>query len=176
MFLQRHSIIGFRTIKTVIAVIVSSLFMKYVMRQNPFFACIGAVVAMEKTLSLSVRAAVIRNIGTITGGLIGIAISSFTENIFLMALGLIPFIWLNNTIGKKESIVPGAIVYFAVFYLNSMETAWKYGITRIIGTLIGTLIGIAVNALIFPPIPRDIVSEEEQRSNSIVIQDKKKDS
>lgn len=127
--------------------------MQYVLRQNPFFACIGAVVAIEKTMSKSVKVAIIRNVGTITGGLLGIAICTFTENIFLMALGLIPFIWINNTIGKKESIVPGAIVYFAVFFLNSKDSAWIYGLTRIMGTLIGTLIALAVNVLIFPPEP-----------------------
>lgn len=148
---QKFPNVGLRTIKTIIAVLISSVLMKYILNQNPFFACIGAVVAMEKTIVMSVKAAVIRNVGTITGGVLGIIIGSLTENIFLMALGLIPFIMLNNIIGKKESIVPGAIVYFAVFYLNSMDEAWIYGLTRILGTLIGTLVALAVNALIFPP-------------------------
>ena len=149
-FFSKYPPLGLRTLKTVIAVVLSSLFMKYVLGQNPFFACIGAVVAMEKTLALSIRAAITRNIGTIVGGLIGIAIGSFTENVFLMALGLIPFIWISNIIGRRESIVPGAIVYFAVFYLNSMDQAWSYGLTRIAGTLVGSMISIAVNLLIFP--------------------------
>ena len=129
----------------------SALFMKYVLRQSPFFACIGAVVAVERTLSGSFRAAVIRNIGTLTGGVVGIAISSFTESTLLISLGLIPMIYVDNLLGKKESIVPGAIVYFAVAYLNTMSEAWIYGVKRIIGTFIGTLIGLAVNALFFPP-------------------------
>lgn len=149
-FFAKYPLLGMRTVKTIIAVILSSVVMQYVFGQNPFFACIGAVVAMEKNLALSIRAAVIRNIGTITGGLIGIAVGSFTENVFLMALGLIPFIWVSNMIGKRESIVPGAIVYFAVFYLNSMDHAWIYGLTRIAGTLAGSLISIAVNFLVFP--------------------------
>jgi uncharacterized membrane protein YgaE (UPF0421/DUF939 family) len=149
--LLNQKIIGLRTIKTVVAVLATSLFMTYVLGHNPFFACIGAVVAMERTLSTSIRAAVIRNIATVTGGLIGIIIGSFTENVVLMALGLIPLIWINNGLGKKESIVPGSIVYFAVFYLNTMEQAWAYGLTRILGTLIGSLIALAINALVFPP-------------------------
>lgn len=151
MLYKRFPNVGLRTIKTVIAVLISSLFMRYILNQNPFFSCIGAVVAMEKTIAISVKAAVIRNVGTITGGVLGIIVGSFTENILLMSLGLIIFIMLNNTIGKKESIVPGAIVYFAVFFLNSMDEAWIYGLTRIVGTLIGTLIALAVNAWIFPP-------------------------
>lgn len=146
----RHPLLGLRTVKTVISVIVSSVLAKYVLGLNPFFACIGAVVAMEKNLALSLRAAAIRNIGTIVGGLIGIAVSSFTENVFIMALGLIPLIWTSNNIGQRESIVPGAIVYFAVFWLNTMDQAWHYGLTRILGTLVGSLVSIAVNVLVFP--------------------------
>lgn len=150
VFFKKHPIMGLRTAKTIIAVIISSLFVQFVLQQNPFFACIGSVVAMEKTMTKSIRAAIIRNVGTIIGGVIGIVIGSFTENILIMALGLCPFIWISNIIGKKESIVPGAIVYFAVFYLNSMDDAWKYGLIRIAGTLIGTLIALGVNAALFP--------------------------
>lgn len=145
------SVVGMRTIKTVIAALLTALFMRYVMHQTPFFACIGAVVAMERTFTSSIQAAIIRNVGTLTGGLVGIAVASFTESALLFSLGLIPLIVINNTVGRKESIVPGAIVYFAVCYLNTMDQAWVYGLTRILGTFIGTLIGIAVNMLIFPP-------------------------
>ncbi|NLO84945.1 MAG: hypothetical protein GX096_05905 [Clostridiales bacterium] len=142
---------GWRTIKTVIAVFLSALFMKYILKQTPFFGCIGAVVAVERTLSSSVKAAIVRNVGTITGGLIGIVIATFTNSLAITSLALIPLIYINNRIGRKESIVPGAIVLFAVVYLNTVETAWVYGATRILGTFIGTLIGIAVNMLIVPP-------------------------
>lgn len=157
-FFVRYPLLGMRTLKTVIAVVVTSLFMKYVLGQNPFFACIGAIVALERTIETSIKAAVARNIGTITGGLIGMAIGSLTDNILIMSLGLIPFIWLHNLIGRTESIVPGAIVYFAVFYLNSTQDAWSYGLIRIGGTLIGTIIALAINALIFPPKGREIES------------------
>lgn len=146
-----HYAVGLRTIKTVIAVTLSALFMHHILHQTPFFACIGAVVAVERTLASSLQASAIRNVGTLTGGLIGIAVASFTENIFLLSLGLIPLIFINNTVGKKDSIVPGAIVYFAVAYLNTMEQAWSYGLTRIFGTFIGTIIGILVNIAICCP-------------------------
>ena len=35
--------IGMRTIKTVLAAMLAALFMKYVMHQTMFFACIGAI-------------------------------------------------------------------------------------------------------------------------------------
>lgn len=170
-FIDRHPLIGLRTAKTVLAVILSSVFMQYILGLNPFFACIGAVVAMEKNLSMSIKAAVIRNIGTILGGVIGIIVGSFTENVFLMALGLIPFIWISNVCGKRESIVPGAIVYFAVIYLNSMDQAWSYGLIRIAGTLIGSLISILVNILVFPQ--RAAANENAQISSDTCYNESK---
>ena len=154
--LRAHPIphlLGLRTLKTVLAVFLSAAFMQYVMGETPFFACIGAVVAMESSLQRSLHAAAVRNIGTITGGLIGIAVASFTDSLLLTSLGLIPVIITDTLLGRRECVVPGAIVYFAVAYLNTMDQAWIYGLRRILGTLIGTLIAIAINALLFPPKP-----------------------
>jgi|GEM_PF-6907059 len=103
---------GLRTVKTFLAVLLSSLIMRYIFYQPPFFACIGAVI--------------------------GIAIASFTENMFLLSLGIIPLIWVNRALRKTESIAPGAIVYFAVAYLNTIDAAWVYGVTRTAGTFLGT--------------------------------------
>lgn len=145
------NIIGLRVIKTVIAVALSAFAMKYIFNIVPFFACIGALVAVEKTIPRSIEASIVRNVGTIVGGVIGIAISSFTNSIIIISIGIIPLILIKSKIGKKESIIPGAIVYFAVSYLNTMDTAWIYGSKRIFGTIVGSLIGLAVNYLFFRP-------------------------
>ncbi len=157
---KRKPIIGMRVIKTVIAVALSAALMQYVLKMNPFFACIGAVVAMDYSIANSLKSAIVRNVGTVTGGVVGILIASFTENIIFISLGVIPLILLNNLLKKKESIIPGMIVYFAVAYLNTMDQAWVYGVRRILGTLIGTLIGLAVNVLLFPP--KKVETGEEQ--------------
>lgn len=159
--LKNKNIIGLRIIKTVIAVALAAFSMRYIFNIVPFFACIGAVVAVEKTIPSSLEASVVRNVGTIVGGIVGIAISSFTDSIVLISLGVIPLILINNKLGKKESIVPGAIVYFAVSYLNTMDTAWIYGLKRIFGTLVGSLIGLAVNYFIFKP-KEDKLKEKEE--------------
>lgn len=143
--------LGMRTLKTVLAAFIAAMIMKHVFHQTPFFACIGAVVAVEKTMEHSIRASILRNIGTITGGLLGIFVSSFTDNLLLISLGLIPMIYISNFLKKQESIVIGAIVYFAVIYLNMSGGALAYGLTRIFGTLLGSFIGLAVNWLICPP-------------------------
>ncbi len=163
------SFLGLRTLKTVIAVVLAAMLMKYVFHQSMFFACIGAVVAVEKTVSSSLRAAVIRNIGTLIGGLVGIGIASFTGNILIISLGLIPIIYIHNAANKRESIVPAAIVYFAVAYLNTMENAWVYGLSRIFGTFVGTVVGLAVNFLIFRP-PLESDPAETQSENLAIME------
>ena len=145
--------------KVVLGTILASLFMRYIMeRVNftdfpmiPFFACIGVLVAMEPDLDQSVKNVVIRNIGTVVAGIIGGIVASFTENIVLISLGLIPYLLFLNWIDRRKSIVPGGIFYFAITYLTTMENAWMYALNRTLGTIIGTLIGLAVNFLIFPP-------------------------
>lgn len=141
---------GLRVIKTVIAVVLSSLFMRYVLDQTPFFACIGAVASMEKSISHSLRAALQRNTATVCGGLLGIAFSLFTDNMLLLALGVIPLIMVHNALGQAEGIVPGAIVYFAVVYLATGEATWAYGLLRIFGTMVGSAIALLVNWVSLP--------------------------
>lgn len=169
-------LVGMRTIKTVIAVFLSALVLKYVLHQKPFFACIGAIVAMERNISDSLTAAIARNIGTLIGGLVGILIASFTESLLLFSLGLIPLIVISNRLHKQETIVPGAIVYFAVCYLNTMDYAWVYGLNRILGTFVGSLIGLGVNLLLFPPkVPKESVEPVEEVFETESIEDVSED-
>lgn len=148
---------GLRTLKTLIALLLCVLLMEYVFNDIPFFACIGAVVAVEKTIPKSIQASISRNLGTIVGGVLGIIFASITKNEIFLTFGIIPLIYIINIIGKRESIVAGAIVYFAVVYLNyGGEAAALYGFRRIMWTLLGSFIGIAVNLIIFPP-KEDIV-------------------
>lgn len=143
--------VGMRIIKSAIAVIISALLMEYVIGHTPFFACIGAVVAMERSMQKSLEAAFIRNLGTVVGGVIGMLVSFLTDNVALQGLGIIPVIYIINLLKKHPSIIPGCIVFFAVVYLNDANTGWIYGLRRITETFIGSLVGLAVNNLIKNP-------------------------
>lgn len=148
----RNVKIGLRTWKTVIAVAIAASLMKYVAHETPFFACIGAIVGVGRSGKESLRNATIRNVGTLVGGLIGIAMLFISDNVFVNALGVIPVIYINNKLRLEDSIVPGCIVYFAVVYLMA-ETgeAHFYAIRRICFTFVGTMIGFGVNMLFQPP-------------------------
>lgn len=148
--------IGLRSLKTALAVLLAAALAKYIMHDTPFFACIGAAVAMENSISRSVKAAVIRNLGTFVGGslgiLAGIALkTAVTNNSIFLGLGVIPLIVIINLAKRPESIVPGCVTYFATVYLNDSGNTWVYGTVRILNTFLGTLVAIAVNYLVFPP-------------------------
>ncbi len=165
---------GLRMLKSVLAVAISAAVVKYLMNGTPFFACIGAVVAMERTIASSVQAAIIRNLGTFVGGVVGIAIAYLfsgpvSDNSVFLAFGIIPVIYLINRIKKNESIIPGCIVYFAVVFLNTAESAGVYGVKRITETLIGSVIAIVINLLIFPPKKKgeDAQSKTEEEAQQV---------
>ncbi|MFC4804727.1 FUSC family protein [Filifactor villosus] len=144
--------IGLRVWKTVVAVAVTALVMKYIFKETPFFGCIGTTVAVGRSGKESLRNALIRNVGTLVGGVIGIAMTFVTDNILICSLGVIPVILINYHLKLEDSIVPGCIVYFAVVYLmGETGEAHIYAVRRIFHTFVGTGIGLAVNLILQPP-------------------------
>lgn len=148
--------VGLRNLKTALAVILAAAMAKYVIHDPPFFACMGAVVAMESSMARSVKATIVRNLGTLVGGVLGILAGVFlqtavTNNSIFLGLGVIPLIFIINRTKHPESVVPGCITYFATIFLNDSSGTWEYGAMRILDTFLGTLIAVAVNFLVFPP-------------------------
>lgn len=161
--------VGLRSLKTALAVVLAAAVAKYIVHDTPFFACIGAAVAMESSISRSVKAALIRNLGTLVGGALGILAgialkSAVTDNSIFLGLGVIPLIMIINLAKRPESIVPGCITYFATVFLNDAGGTWLYGAERILDTFLGTLVAIAVNYLVFPP---KAVQPEQQKEPEI---------
>ncbi len=144
--------IGLRVWKTVFAVAITAAIMKYAFHESPFFACIGAIVAVGRSGKESIRNSMVRNAGTFVGGIIGILMLLVSNNVFWLALGIIPIILLHVEVDLGDSIVPGCIVYFAVVYLMA-ETggAHFYALQRIFFTFLGTVIGFLINMLVDPP-------------------------
>lgn len=137
--------VGLRIIKSALAVIISVAVMEYIVGDTPFFACIGAIASMEASIKKSFEATLIRNLATAVGGIIGILFTFLTDNSLLLALGIIPVIYIINILKKHQSIVPGCIVFLAVVYLNDANTGWIYGCRRIAETFLGSMIGLLVN-------------------------------
>ncbi|MDO5062285.1 MAG: aromatic acid exporter family protein [Peptostreptococcaceae bacterium] len=144
--------VGLRTWKTVVAVAITASVMTYIFQETPFFGCIGASVAIGRSGKESLRNALIRNVGTLVGGTIGILMLFISDNILINALGVIPVITVICALKLEDSVIPGCIVYFAVVYLMAVTGEGHiYAVRRIFHTFVGTLIGVAVNMLLQPP-------------------------
>lgn len=154
--------IGFRTIKTAIAVFLCLLFFP----NEPFFACLTAVFCVQDTVSNSINMAVNRGLGTILGavlGLIFLIICRFiTYNVnphfiskFLVYLtigiGIILVIYSCNLIKKNGAINIACIVFLAVTTVHAFGNPIYYTLNRIIETLFGIFVGLLVNKFISPP-------------------------
>lgn len=171
--------LGLRTLKTALAVVLAASFAKYVLNVTPFFACIGAVAAMDSSIPRSFRSAIIRDLGTFAGGTIGILAGmmfhgAVDNNTVLLGIGVIPLIIFINLTKVHDSIVPGCVTFFATVFLNDASGTWSYGSVRILNTFVGTVIALAVNYLIFPP--KMPITEPEIPHESLPIEAAQQDS
>ena len=154
--------IGFRTIKTAIAVFLCLLFFP----NEPFFACLTAVFCVQDTVSNSINMAINRGLGTVLGavlGLIFLIICRFiTYNVnpyfiskllvyLTIGIGIILVIYSCNLIKKNGAINIACIVFLAVTTVHAFGNPIYYTLNRIIETLFGILVGLLVNNFISPP-------------------------
>lgn len=143
--------IGMRTFKTTVAIALCAVVMTYIFNVSPFFACIGALVAIDNTIGNSIKSILHRNIATLIGGLVGIVFGYCSSNVIVLSLGIIIVITALSNTKYKNAIVPACIVYLAVVYLNIDQGAVEYGLRRIFETFIGSVIGFGVNIAIKAP-------------------------
>src|SRR5699024_6886212 len=144
--------VGMRTIKTVIAVILTLIVSEIFGLNSPILASIAAVMIMEGSVSESLSSGKNRMYGTIIGGAIGLVILYIGPGNFLfIGIGLVLIINICNRL-KIEDAARMAMVVFLVIVLDYTEVdAFNYAINRTFDTLVGVVISIAVNYIIRPP-------------------------
>lgn len=144
--------IGMRTIKTVIAVIITLGISEVFKLKSPILAGIAAIMTMEGSVSESLDTGKHRMYGTILGGAIALVIGFIApENFLFIGLGLIIIINTCNVF-KIEKSARMAMVVFLVIILNYKDgDGFSYAINRTLDTLVGVIIGTATNYLIRPP-------------------------
>lgn len=143
--------IGFRIIKTTLAILLSTLIVGYGLGQIPMYASIGAAVAIDNTMEKSFRNIINRNIGTVVGAVIGVIALFITEELWILALGVLPVIYIMNMFKRSEAVQGATVVYLSVVFLNTADKAWYFGMRRAFETILGSVIGILVNILIKNP-------------------------
>ncbi|MCL1982122.1 MAG: FUSC family protein [Clostridiales bacterium] len=147
--------VGLRMVKTAIAVFVCALF-GFWRGQPSFFSMIAAVICMQPTTDQTIVVAFDRTIGTLIGGLFGMAViyigsaSGYIQiewlYLFVVSLCIIPIILLTLAIRKPSTAAISCIVFIAVTIMYTLGTSpFHSAIQRMIDTEIGILVALAIN-------------------------------
>ena len=143
--------IGMRTIKTALAVVVTLFISDLLKLESPFFAAIGAIMALEASVSDSFVSSRNRMFGTIIGSLVAIIIGLLLpNNVLTIGIGIIVVIYICNLFKWKDSIKISAIVLVSILLSFEDKNPVGYAFYRALDTLIGLGIGTLVNYFILP--------------------------
>lgn len=154
--------IGLRTIKSGIAVFLCLLLLP----NEPFFACLTAVICLQDTVYNSIYTGINIVAGTILCASFGLVflflfrslevhmLNQYIAKIviyLIIASGIILMIYLCNLLKRPGAINITCIAFLGVTTAHAYSDPLFYASNRIIETLLGIVISILVNKLITPP-------------------------
>lgn len=154
--------IGLRTIKSGIAVFLCLLLLP----NEPFFACLTAVICLQDTVYNSIHMGINRGGGTIIGASFGLVFLLFFRTLenhihntyiskpliyIIISLGIILMIYICNILKRPGAINITCIAFLGVTTAHAYSDPLFYATNRMVETLLGIVISILVNKLITPP-------------------------
>ena len=162
--------IGMRNIKTSIAVFICIISLRFFNISFPFYACIAAIITMEKTIYNSFKTGKNRVIGTTIGALIGMVFSLILPgNAILIAIGISLTIYLCHILGYKKSISIACVVFIAISVNLKGGSPITYSINRLLETLFGIMVAVLVNYFISPPNLRKQIYDSSSKIHKDLI-------
>lgn len=151
--------IGWRIYKTGFAALICILF-SHALGGFPFFAVIAALICMKPTLEDSFNVGIHRVIGTIIGGIIGMAMLSFFHFIgmernslpydlltVVVMMFLIKFI---AVIGRNQATIITCVVYTSILLMPLIpgQSIVQYSMMRVLDTLLGVVVALIINEML----------------------------
>ncbi len=154
--------IGMRNVKTALSVLICIILLRMLGRSFPFYACIASAICLQDTVKNSFKMGSQRMIGTIIGGVVGIALASLEEAFklaaftpILTAIAIVLVIYICTVIKKPGSVSISCIVLLAIMTNLRDTTPILYGLNRMFDTAVGIVIAILVNKYVAPNEPVD---------------------
>lgn len=144
--------IGFRTIKTAIAVIIAMLIVTSygATTSKLIFAMLGAMAAMEHTFKESLESCLTQFIGMFIGSLVGVLLLKLPFPSLLVAgIGIVFVITLYNLFHIKFSPTLPCLMVVIICTTPNIQP-FTYAIGRLWDTAIGLSVGMFINTLVFP--------------------------
>lgn len=145
-------LIGMRTLKTGMGVILTLVVAELGWIINPIYATIGTVLAMQPTMKGSFVLGKNRLLGTLIGGLIAFAFATvFNPNILVTGVAVIVSICVCNSLKLSEGISIALTVLLSILIGLNDGDPLAYSLIRVWDTSVGVLVGILVNYYIAQP-------------------------
>lgn len=154
--------IGFRNIKTGIAVFICLIIFKLINREDCMFACVASILCMGDSVESSLELGKSRIIGTLFGGIASISFLHLVSllptiefnNPFIIAIGVSFIIYISNIFKFQNSCSMSCVVYLSIMLNYAGSGAIEYSANRTLDTLIGVIVAIVVNYYIKPHKPK----------------------
>jgi uncharacterized membrane protein YccC len=143
-----------RATKVGLAAALATLIAQLLNLQNPWFATLAAIVAMEITIRASLRTARNALIGAVAGAGAGLLVALFAKEQFwavaivvTVVLVVFGFLRMENA-GRQAALVASVIVLVPERVgFSTTDFAW----IRLAETVIGITVALVVNRFVFPP-------------------------
>ena len=150
--------IGYRNIKTGLAVFLCILIYAILNKENYLYACISTILCMGNTLENSIQSGKHRVVGTLIGGCFSIIVLLIIQNYIhisyknpiLIALGVSIVIYLCNIFKVQEACGLSCVMFLIVMLSYSNGDAVNYVVSRTIDTMIGIFVAFFINIGIKP--------------------------
>lgn len=152
--------IGWRTIKTGVAVFITLTLYHLWHRQPAAIAALACVFTMQIDLPTSIQFGRFRLFGNTVGALLATLVFRFELflpfehpliHISLVTLGIMVLIIICNVFNHSKSIINSSATYFIVLLTVSANHLVSFTINRILDTFIGAIIAIIINYLLPSP-------------------------
>ncbi len=138
--------IGMRTIKTGIAVFLSTLVGYLGLVESPVFTVSACIFSLKNTLKNSWNEALSRILGTLIGGLIGYLCAAFLGcNIITATLGVVFIIHICNELKLHDASAIASVTFISICLGIGNNHPLNYSILKTMDTLVGVVIALIVN-------------------------------
>lgn len=148
---RSHRPFGLRTVKTAVAVTLAVLFSEHFSTVSPLYAAMGAMVAMDRTFSDSLKSCLTQLVGVICGSLFGYLLTSAfpAPQAWMIGLGVLLIIVICNYLKMPFTVSLSCIVFLSLC-VTPTDDILRDTLLRLRDTTIGLAIALVVNVTIQP--------------------------
>ncbi len=152
--LKTNHRLGFRVIKTGIAVTICVAVSVFFKLDQPLFAVVATVMSMGKSIDASLKSGKYKLIGVVIGVAIGCGLSFFSPaNAGLCGVGIMLTLYLCHFFKLNGAATLSCFVFAAMMFNSHSVNVlpWGYALTCVTDSMIGIVIALVVNLVIMPP-------------------------